>query len=98
MRRRKQLRDGRRVVVGGISLAPGHHELRIALPGLRDVAVRVIVGARRGPRAILVGGIASTDLLGLATVDRLMSAIDATALRGSLVTIPRISESESSIA
>jgi hypothetical protein len=77
-----------REAIGGELLGPGRHVLRLTMPdGGREVALSVVVGARRGPRAFVVGGTAAKDGSGLAVVRRLAAEIEPDALAGSVVAV-----------
>src|SRR5512134_3917434 len=93
MRRRAESpksKRARRVVLEGEALGPGKHDLLLAVPGVDGaLAVTIAVGARRGPRAFLIGGLVPGDALGLAVARGVLEAIDPGELSGSLVTLGR---------
>ncbi len=92
MRRRAEPRSkrARRVVLEGEALGAGKHDLVLAVPGYDGaLAVTIAVGARRGPRAFLIGGLVPGDALGLAVARGVLEAIDPAELSGSLVALGR---------
>jgi hypothetical protein len=82
------------VVLEGEALGPGKHDLLLAVPGVDSgpaaaLAVTIAVGARRGPRAFLIGGLSPGDALGLAVARGVLEAIDPAELSGSVVALGR---------
>jgi hypothetical protein len=74
------------VAVGGERLEPGRHLLRLTMPGgERELALHVVVGARRGPRAFVVGGTTVDDGAGLSAVHRLAAELEPARLAGSVL-------------
>src|SRR5687767_613621 len=87
---RSERKRARRVVLEGEALGAGKHDLLLAVPGVDGaLAVTIAVGARRGPRAFLIGGLAPGDALGLAVARGVLEAIDPAELAGSLVALGR---------
>ncbi len=68
----------------GQTLPPGRHEVDAG-----EIAATMIVGERAGPRAVVLGGSAAGDTLGLATVRRLLERLEGVPVAGSLVLAPR---------
>jgi hypothetical protein len=84
-RRSERARDAS-VTFGGELLAPGRHLLRMTMPGgEREVALTVVVGARQGPRAFVIGGTAASDGSGIGAVRRLAAELEPDKLAGSVV-------------
>jgi predicted deacylase len=84
----------RRVAIGGELLDPGRHVLRLGMPAAagtpaaeREVALGVVVGRKRGPRAFVIGGTSPHDGSGLAVARGLVDAIDPEQLAGSVLAL-----------
>jgi predicted deacylase len=76
-----------------MALPSGCHEVVLS-GGTDELAARVVVGARRGPRALLVGGPSARDPLGLAIAREATRAIDPSALAGAVVAVGRLDAAE----
>jgi hypothetical protein len=87
-------RRRRHISVGGEGFDPGCHEPTFRVSGVGDVRAGLVVGARAGPLAFLIGGVAAGDALGAQVAARVLEevAADPAVLRGSLLVIAGISQ------